>query len=338
MKSPRVMKKNITFSIVIPNYNYERYVKEAIESALNQDWPNKEIIVVDDGSTDGSPDIIRSFGNRIVSVFTENRGQREANNTGFSRSSGEVVIFLDSDDILLPGMLKEVASVWREGLSKVQVIMQRVDSNKAPIGRTIPKYHSSPTPEQIRTWVNASFEYPSPPASGNAWSRTFLELIFPLDETYDAFTDSTCIAMAPYMGDIVTIAKPLVLYRMHGANDSQMTARETNYSREVARGLKRFQAAQRACALKNLSPPDIRILFHGSNFLQFRIASLRLTPELHPLPGDGRMRAFLDSLMVLFRSGFQNISDRFLIMAWSIVTLLAPDWLARVLIKKRYSS
>lgn len=332
------MEKNISFSIIIPNYNYELYVKEAIESALEQDWPNKEVIVVDDGSIDGSRKVIEAFGDRIISVFTENRGQREANNTGFSRSSGDIIIFLDSDDILLPGMLKEVAAVWREGLSKVQVIMQRVDADKSPIGRTIPKYDFSPTPAQIRSWVEASFEYPSPPASGNAWSRTFLEAFFPLDETYDAFTDSTCIAMAPYMGDIITIAKPLVLYRMHGANDSHMTARETNYSREVARGLKRLEAAQQACFLKNLQPPDINILFRGSNFLQFRVASLRLTPELHPLPGDSRMRAFVDSIMLPFRSGFQKITDRFLITAWSVLTLLVPDRLARFLIRKRYSS
>lgn len=220
----------------------------------------------------------------------------------------------------------------------MQVIMQRVDADKLPIGRTIPKYDFSPTPAQIRSWVEASFEYPSPPASGNAWSRTFLEAFFPLDEAYDAFTDSTCIAMAPYMGDIITIAKPLVLYRMHGANDSHMTAKETNYSREVARGLKRLEAAQRACFLKNLPPPDINILCRGSNFLQFRVASLRLTPELHPLPRDSRMRAFVDSIMLPFRSGFQKIMDRFLIMAWSVLTLLVPDRLARFLIRKRYSS
>ncbi|MFT8675691.1 glycosyltransferase family 2 protein [Acetobacter sp.] len=330
------MDRNISFSIIIANYNYGAYVGDAIASALAQDWPRVEVIVVDDGSTDGSAAVISGFGERITAIFTENRGQREANNTGFERSCGDIVIFLDSDDILQPTLLREIATVWRAGLSKVQVMMQRVDAAGRPLGGTIPKMTLAPPPEQIRQWVDATFEYPTPPSSANAWSRAFLAAIFPLDSTHDAATDSTCIAMAPYMGDIVTIPKPLVLYRMHGANDSTMTARDTNYSREVTRGMKRLQAARQACRLSGRPQPAANILFCGSSFLQFRVASLRLTPQAHPLPGDSRPRALLDAVMLPFRRGFQRMSIRFMIAGWSVLTLLAPERLARLLITKRY--
>jgi len=79
------------FSVVIANYNYGRFLRQAVESALTQDWPHVEVIVVDDGSTDNSAEVIGSFGEAITAIFKENGGQREANNVGFAKSSGDVV-------------------------------------------------------------------------------------------------------------------------------------------------------------------------------------------------------------------------------------------------------
>lgn len=332
-----IMQSDLSFSVVIANYNYGQYVAEAIESALGQDWPHVEVVVVDDGSTDNSATVIKGFGDRIAALFQKNAGQREANNAGFARSTGDVVIFLDADDVLLPGLCRAVAEVWRPGLSKVQLMMQRVDAAMNPVGNTIPKTPVCPTPGEIRAWVDATAEYPTPPGSGNAWARTFLKKIFPLDETCDSFTDSTCIAMAPYMGDVETVPKPFVLYRMHGSNDSTMTARDTNYSREVARALKRLEASRRACAIRGITPPDVSVLFRGPHLLQFRVASLRLTPKLHPLPGDSRGRALLNALQVPFRPTFERKSFLLLVMGWCVATLLAPKPLARFFIRKRFS-
>ena len=116
-------------SIIIANYNYGVFLRDAIDSALGQTWIDKEIIVVDDGSIDNSFDVIKSFGDKIHSVFVKNGGQRRANNIGFSLSVGEVVIFLDADDILLPDFVDTVMSEWNENISKIQVVAQRVDRN-----------------------------------------------------------------------------------------------------------------------------------------------------------------------------------------------------------------
>src|SRR5206468_3986800 len=89
-------------SIIVNNYNYGRFLREAVDSALNQTYRNTEVIVVDDGSTDGSPEIIASYGDRIVPVLKQNGGQNSALNAGFSLSRGDVILFLDSDDVLLP--------------------------------------------------------------------------------------------------------------------------------------------------------------------------------------------------------------------------------------------
>lgn len=88
-------------SIIIPCYNAEKYVAEAIQSALDQTYSNKEVIVIDDGSTDGSLEIIKSFGDEIHWETGPNQGGNRARNRGLELSSGEWIKFLDADDILL---------------------------------------------------------------------------------------------------------------------------------------------------------------------------------------------------------------------------------------------
>lgn len=92
-------------SIIIPCYNAEALISEAIESALNQTYPHREVIVVDDGSTDSSLDVIRSFGNRVRWASGPNRGGSAARNRGLEMATGEFVQFLDADDVLYPEKL-----------------------------------------------------------------------------------------------------------------------------------------------------------------------------------------------------------------------------------------
>lgn len=98
-------------SILIPCYNAERWVGQAIESALAQTWPNKEVIVVDDGSTDGSRAVIESFGDKVSHEFGPNRGGNPCRNRLLELASGEWIQFLDADDYLLPKKVEEQLKV-----------------------------------------------------------------------------------------------------------------------------------------------------------------------------------------------------------------------------------
>src|SRR2546428_13497796 len=89
-------------TIIVNNYNYGRFLPEAIDSALNQTYRHTEVIVVDDGSTDGSPEIIASYGDRIVPVLKQNGGQKSALNPGFSLCVGNVIMFLDAHTVFVP--------------------------------------------------------------------------------------------------------------------------------------------------------------------------------------------------------------------------------------------
>lgn len=92
-------------SIIIPCYNAERVVGETIESALSQTDCDREIIVIDDGSTDGSRGVIESYGARIRAAFGPNRGVSAARSQGESMAKGDFILFLDADDLLLPRSL-----------------------------------------------------------------------------------------------------------------------------------------------------------------------------------------------------------------------------------------
>lgn len=107
-------------SVIIPCFNHGRYLTQAIDSILLQEYPNIEIIVVDDGSTDNTQEILKKFNN-VKNVFQENKGLSTARNTGIANSNGELLIFLDADDWLLHYAISTNLSylLWNEHLAFV---------------------------------------------------------------------------------------------------------------------------------------------------------------------------------------------------------------------------
>ena len=101
-------------SVVIPNYNGQAYLADSITSVLNQLYKNFEVIVVDDGSIDGSLEIIKKFGNQITLIASSNSGASNARNLGIIAAQGEYIAFLDSDDIWLPNKLGNQMSLMLE--------------------------------------------------------------------------------------------------------------------------------------------------------------------------------------------------------------------------------
>lgn len=92
-------------SVVLPVFNAAPYLRQAIDSVLDQNYPNIELIAVDDGSTDGSREILAEYGSRLRVVFQHNLGPAAARNLGVRASTGSFVAFLDADDLWLPGKL-----------------------------------------------------------------------------------------------------------------------------------------------------------------------------------------------------------------------------------------
>jgi glycosyltransferase involved in cell wall biosynthesis len=115
MSGPRV-------SVIIPVFNGERFLGDAIESALDQDLPPAEVIVVDDGSEDGSAEVAAGFEQVTLIRHDRNRGQPQARNSGIEAATGEYLAFLDADDMMAPGRLSSQVSHLEESPNLAAVL------------------------------------------------------------------------------------------------------------------------------------------------------------------------------------------------------------------------
>ncbi|HEY9630757.1 MAG TPA: glycosyltransferase [Coleofasciculaceae cyanobacterium] len=214
-------------SILINNYNYGRFLKEAIESALNQTYPRIEVIVVDDGSTDNSREVISSYGDRIVSILKENGGQASAFNAGFAASQGDVVCFLDADDLFKP----EKAATVVLDFQKAQEIgwhfhtleffgiiakkeTQEVNLNPSELSGI---YDLRPYLKKGKLKGRLSFEIGTA-TSGICFRRSFLEKVLPMSEeiriTSDDYIKYAALGSSEGFISFQTLAKQ----RIHGDN------------------------------------------------------------------------------------------------------------------------
>lgn len=101
-------------SILINNYNYGQFLADAIDSALNQTYPHIEVLVVDDGSSDNSREIIEQYTAKIHPILKPNGGQASAFNAGFKASKGDLICFLDSDDIFILDKIEKIVDVFTQ--------------------------------------------------------------------------------------------------------------------------------------------------------------------------------------------------------------------------------
>lgn len=325
-------------SVIIANRNYARFLGESIDSALALDWPEVEVIVIDNGSTDNSRSVIERYGSNIRAVFQEDKGHLEACNRGFALSTGDVVMFLDADDRAHPELMHEVAAVWSDRVSKVQVQARVIDGGGRPSGGVFPAYHVTLTPQSVRAWAKTTGTYPTPPGAGNIYSRRFLEQIFPLTLVAGHFSDSCPIAAAPYLGDVVTIRKPLVDYRIHGANGFSMQTLDPNrFVPMLQNSLGMFEFARTIARGTGADVPPAA-LESSLHTLMIRAACYRLTPQLTPVRDESRSRIVRGLWRGLWTpQGFGRL-QAMAAAIWGVLVLVAPERLARRLIGWRFAS
>jgi len=136
-------------SIVIPSYNQGAYLEVAIRSVLDQHYPEIELIVVDGASSDNSLEIIRNYENRLAWWVSEpDSGQSEAINKGLARASGEIITFLSSDDLYLPGAFADVVACYRQNLQVGAIIgaFSFWDAGQPAPAAPIPPFLGQPSP------------------------------------------------------------------------------------------------------------------------------------------------------------------------------------------------
>ena len=213
---------DLLLSVVIPCYNYEAFVGEAIESVLDQMTPDMEVIVVDDGSTDGSWNVIRRYGDRANCIRTENRGQLQAYFTGYAEARGRFIYFLDADDVLCPGAMEILRPHLRPEVSKIQFMLKPIDRAGVGIGEPFPKLDPRADSSALIELIARRGSYVTPPTSGNVYRRDVYDEVG--DLSYESSIDGAPYLFAPFLGEVVTIDRPLGLYRIHGSNISAFSS------------------------------------------------------------------------------------------------------------------
>lgn len=206
-----------SISVVVINHNYSDFLPVAVESALAQRYP-VELLVVDDGSTDGSRDVIASYGGRVRSLLKENGGNSSVVNVAVPATSGDIVMFLDADDVLHPDAAAEVAAVWRPDCAKVQFRLSLIDAGGVRRGVDPPLGVAMPNGDVVPQML-ATGRYVTPVMTGNAYRRGVLEQLLPIPEgDFHNTNDGYLNALCPFYGPVVSLGRELGSYRLHGRN------------------------------------------------------------------------------------------------------------------------
>jgi GT2 family glycosyltransferase len=205
-------------SVLIDTYNYGCYVEEAIDSALRQEFParDREILVVDDGSTDGTTERVRKFGGAITYLRKANGGQASAFNFGLRHARGKYVAFLDADDYWLPGKLSRTMEEFERQPEVGMVYSAFCEWNAAKgvfrDGRLPLVSGFLPAePDELLKYVLY-------PTSFLSFRRSVIDLLLPIPEELIIQADAFLSALAVFVAPIVAIPDHLGVYRIHSSN------------------------------------------------------------------------------------------------------------------------
>lgn len=221
--------EQVRVSVVIACYNYQAFLVDCLDSCLAQTRPPDEVVVVDDGSTDGSWDTMQQYAARhpqVRPIRQLNGGVCDATNKALDACTGDVVLLLDADDRMAPTRVQQVLQALRTPIGPhlpgwVHHALQRFSATHANLGAT-PYYHPSRRPHgYLAERMLASGTSPvATMTSGLAFRRELLDVLLPLDAHRANVQDVQLWMGAPLLSPVAWIDEPLSFYRMHGQSDS----------------------------------------------------------------------------------------------------------------------
>jgi hypothetical protein len=257
---------------------------------------------------------------------------------GFEQSTGDIIIFLDADDLLEPDVMQEVAKLWRPGVSKVQYRMNLIDATGTQLGSALPQFPPNDNPEELRRTFLRTMAYTTPPGSGNAYSRDFVRKVFAFGPTIPQ-SDAVLLTIAPILGDVLTIRKPLARLRIHDASwGSMMRSLNPAKLRQLLhQDIQRAHLLATVCRQMGL-PVSRDPLERSFHHLQYRLASYLVEPSAHPFPEDTKSSLVFRLMSAVAKSSQMSLRDRAILLAWTISCALAPRHYRRNLILWRFSA
>lgn len=273
----------VRVSVVIPTHNHARFVTQAIESALAQTVSPYEVIVVDDGSTDDTSAALEEFTGRIRSVRQKNQGVATARNVGAALSSGDMLAFLDADDMWLPAKLeRQTARFLSEpDLGLVHCGMEEIDAGGKRMSQLIDGMEGSVADELLlfrRPVILGG-------GSGVMISRKVFEALGGFDPALSTSADWDLYYRIARNHPVGFVAEVLLQYRLHGSNmHSNIHAMERDMLKAYSKAFSEGGAPRRLrrCAYGKLHSVLAGSFFSAGQygrFLEHAVKSLFLTPE-----------------------------------------------------------
>jgi hypothetical protein len=322
-------------SIVVDNYNYARFLPRSIGSALGQTYDRVEVVVVDDASTDGSADVIRGFGSRVVPVLkAENSGLGAAFNSGFAASRGDIVMFLDADDYLYPDAARKVVKAWTPKTAQAQFRLDLVDA-WGQVLDSYPAVEVAFDSGNVVPLLLSRGRYQATVTSGTAFSRAALQAILPVpEEAFRQGADGYLVTVAPFHGEVVSIDERLGAFVRHGGNHSVFQNQLVNQlhwqmEHDAARH-SALEATAWAMGLRMRPNPGLRDLSHLEN----RIALRCLDPADTTRPALSRPSLAAHGVLAVLRTRLP-LRRRAVLAAWFVAVGLLPRAAASHLVNWR---
>jgi glycosyltransferase involved in cell wall biosynthesis len=320
-------------SVVVNNHNYGRFLRAAIESVLAQTHPDVEIVVVDDGSTDNSRDIIAGYGDRVIPVYQENSGQGAAVNAGVARCRGDVIFILDSDDVLEPRIVEHVVATFAADPTVAWVMfrLEVIEADGTATGELRPTSHIPRRDGDLRANIlGFPFDMVRTATSGNAFSATALRKILPVP-TAPFFTgaDWYISPLIGLFGRCVFLDEVGGGYRLHGSNDNWFERQVTIDLSGLRRDLRFMQVSaaniRKFAAREGLGGPR-EIL--SVSYIAARFVSLKLAPAGHPMVDDTPLRLLALGYIATMRRFDVRWQMKVLFLGWFATMAVAPRPLA----------
>ena len=206
--------------MVVTSYNYARYLRQTIDSLLLQTPPFDEVVVVDDGSTDNSLEVLAGYAGRLKVFSVANAGHLAACRLGVAQTVSDYIYTIDSDDYAAPGLVARVHAALADRPAKVQFQLRGVDAAGGSLRSVFPVYPAKYNAAAMRRDNSILGFYICPPTSANVYSREALtRLGVSRFEGRSGFDSAPNLAM-PYLGEVVSLSEPLAFYRVHAGSDS----------------------------------------------------------------------------------------------------------------------
>jgi glycosyltransferase involved in cell wall biosynthesis len=209
-----------TVSVVIPVFNGDAFVGDAIAGVLAQTHPVVECIVVDDGSTDATADVVRRFGGAVRLIQQPNAGVAAARNRGAEAATGRFVAFLDADDAWAPGKLERQLAA-AAGLPGTGLVLCDLELFDEDTGATLGRSAMQPGPGTLLDMVLFEGVETVSCSSTALLERALFERLGGFDVALSMSADWDFLARALLEAPVASVPEPLVRYRVHGANMSR---------------------------------------------------------------------------------------------------------------------